>query len=119
MSKLVAAADDYRVVFSPRRDSIPEFQESEVICSRTPWTARRYPSEPKDRSKLVAPHEKRPARWVSAWSSPSPWSTQVATRISLRLMFCLWVPQTPPLRLGILTLNSLNTRVILSRLKLI
>ena len=58
---LVDAADDYRVVFSlAELDS--GFQDSEV-CWRTRWMARRLPAG-QGPFKLVAPHEKRPARWV-------------------------------------------------------
>lgn len=58
---LVDAADDYRVIFSlAELDSA--FQDSEVLLADTldgaPLAADQGPF------KLVAPHEKRPARWV-------------------------------------------------------
>jgi hypothetical protein len=58
---LIDAADDYRVVFSlAELDSA--FEDCEVLLADTmdgaPLGASQGPF------KLVAPHEKRPARWV-------------------------------------------------------
>jgi DMSO/TMAO reductase YedYZ molybdopterin-dependent catalytic subunit len=58
---LVEAADDYRVVFSlAELDS--SFQDSEVLMADTMDGAPLAPDQ--GPFKLVAPHEKRPARWV-------------------------------------------------------
>ena len=58
---LVEAADDYRVVFALEEFN-SSFQDSEIIAADTmdgaPIPAARLPF------RLVAPHEKRPARWV-------------------------------------------------------
>jgi len=58
---LVEAADDYQVVFSlAELDS--SFQDSEVLMADTMDGAPLPPDQ--GPFKLVAPHEKRPARWV-------------------------------------------------------
>jgi DMSO/TMAO reductase YedYZ molybdopterin-dependent catalytic subunit len=58
---LVEAADDYHVVFSlAELDS--SFQDSEVLMADT-MDGAPLPSD-QGPFKLVAPHEKRPARWV-------------------------------------------------------
>jgi DMSO/TMAO reductase YedYZ molybdopterin-dependent catalytic subunit len=58
---LVEAADDYHVIFSlAELDS--SFQESEVLVADTMDGAPLPPDQ--GPFKLVAPHEKRPARWV-------------------------------------------------------
>lgn len=58
---LVEAADNYRVVFSLAEiDS--EFLNSEVLMADTMDGAPLAPDQ--GPFKLVAPHEKRPARWV-------------------------------------------------------
>jgi DMSO/TMAO reductase YedYZ molybdopterin-dependent catalytic subunit len=58
---LVEAADDYQVVFSlAELDS--SFQDSEVLVADTMDGAPLPPDQ--GPFKLVAPHEKRPARWV-------------------------------------------------------
>jgi DMSO/TMAO reductase YedYZ molybdopterin-dependent catalytic subunit len=58
---LVEAADDYHVVFSlAELDS--SFQDSEVLMADTMDGAPLPPDQ--GPFKLVAPHEKRPARWV-------------------------------------------------------
>ena len=58
---LVEAADDYRVVFSlAELDS--GFQDSEILMADTLDGAPLAPDQ--GPFKLVAPHEKRPARWV-------------------------------------------------------
>jgi DMSO/TMAO reductase YedYZ molybdopterin-dependent catalytic subunit len=58
---LVEAADDYHVVFSlAELDS--SFHDSEVLMADTMDGAPLAPDQ--GPFKLVAPHEKRPARWV-------------------------------------------------------
>jgi DMSO/TMAO reductase YedYZ molybdopterin-dependent catalytic subunit len=58
---LVEAADDYRVIFSLAEiDS--GFQDSEILLADTLDGAPLAPDQ--GPFKLVAPHEKRPARWV-------------------------------------------------------
>jgi DMSO/TMAO reductase YedYZ molybdopterin-dependent catalytic subunit len=58
---LVEAADDYHVVFSlPELDS--SFQDSEVLVADSMDGAALAPDQ--GPFKLVAPPEKRPARWV-------------------------------------------------------
>jgi DMSO/TMAO reductase YedYZ molybdopterin-dependent catalytic subunit len=58
---LVEAADDYHVVFSlAELDS--SFEDSEVLVADTMDGAPLAPDQ--GPFKLVAPHEKRPARWV-------------------------------------------------------
>jgi DMSO/TMAO reductase YedYZ molybdopterin-dependent catalytic subunit len=58
---LVEAADDYHVIFSlAELDS--SFQDSEVLMADT-MDGVPLPSD-QGPFKLVAPHEKRPARWV-------------------------------------------------------
>jgi DMSO/TMAO reductase YedYZ molybdopterin-dependent catalytic subunit len=58
---LVEAADDYRVIFSLAEiDS--SFQDSEVLVTDTMDGAPLAPDQ--GPFKLVAPHEKRPARWA-------------------------------------------------------
>ena len=58
---LVEAADDYHVVFSlAELDS--SFQDSEVLMADTMDGVPLSPDQ--GPFKLVAPHEKRPARWV-------------------------------------------------------
>jgi DMSO/TMAO reductase YedYZ molybdopterin-dependent catalytic subunit len=58
---LVQAADDYRVVFSlAELDS--GFQDSEILMADTMDGAPLAPDQ--GPFKLVAPHEKRPARWA-------------------------------------------------------
>jgi DMSO/TMAO reductase YedYZ molybdopterin-dependent catalytic subunit len=58
---LVEAADDYHVIFSlAELDS--SFQDSEVLVADTMDGARLAADQ--GPFKLVAPHEKRPGRWV-------------------------------------------------------
>jgi DMSO/TMAO reductase YedYZ molybdopterin-dependent catalytic subunit len=58
---LVEAADDYHVIFSlAELDS--SFQDSEVLVADTMDGAPLAPDQ--GPFKLVAPHEKRPGRWV-------------------------------------------------------
>ena len=58
---LVEAADNYRVLFSlPEIDS--GFQDSEILVADTMDGAPLAPDQ--GPFKLVAPHEKRPARWI-------------------------------------------------------
>ena len=58
---LVEAADDYRVIFSlAELDS--SFQDSEVLVADTMDGAPLAPDQ--GPFKLVAPREKRPARWI-------------------------------------------------------
>jgi DMSO/TMAO reductase YedYZ molybdopterin-dependent catalytic subunit len=58
---MVEAADDYHVVFSlAELDS--GFQDSEILLADTMDGAPLTPDQ--GPFKLVAPHEKRPARWV-------------------------------------------------------
>lgn len=65
---LVEAADDYLVVFSlAELDS--SFQDSEVLVADTMDGAPLAPDQ--GPFKLVAPHEKRPARWVKMVKSIS------------------------------------------------
>jgi DMSO/TMAO reductase YedYZ molybdopterin-dependent catalytic subunit len=58
---LVEAADDYRVLFS-LAELDAGFQDSDVLLADTMDGAPLAPDE--GPVKLVAPHEKRPARWV-------------------------------------------------------
>jgi len=58
---LVEAADDYHVVFS-LAELDASFQDSEVLVADTMDGAPLPPDQ--GPFKLVAPHEKRPARWV-------------------------------------------------------
>ena len=57
---LVEAADDYRVIFSLAE--LDSGFRTRTFSWRTRWMARRSPDQ--GPFKLVAPHEKRPARWV-------------------------------------------------------
>jgi DMSO/TMAO reductase YedYZ molybdopterin-dependent catalytic subunit len=58
---LIEAADDYRVIFSLAEiDS--GFQDSEILLADTLDGAPLAPDQ--GPFKLVAPHEKRPARWI-------------------------------------------------------
>jgi DMSO/TMAO reductase YedYZ molybdopterin-dependent catalytic subunit len=58
---LVEAADDYHVIFSlAELDS--SFQDSEVLVADTMDGSPLAPDQ--GPFKLVAPHEKRPARWI-------------------------------------------------------
>ena len=63
---LVGAADNYHVLFS-LAELDPSFQDSEVLLADTmdgaPLASDQGPF------KLVAPHEKRPARWVKMVAS--------------------------------------------------
>jgi len=58
---LVEAADDYHVIFS-LAELDPSFQDSEVLVADTMDGAPLSPDQ--GPFKLVAPHEKRPGRWV-------------------------------------------------------
>jgi DMSO/TMAO reductase YedYZ molybdopterin-dependent catalytic subunit len=58
---LVLAADDYRVVFA-RAELDPGVQESDVIVADT-MDGAPIPSG-QGPFRLIAPHDKRPARWV-------------------------------------------------------
>ena len=59
---LVEAADNYRVIFSLAEFN-SSFQDSEIIVADTMMDGAPLPGA-LGPFRLVAPHEKRPARWV-------------------------------------------------------